>query len=676
VRVFFTLDYDGDADGLTFALINAAHNTTSSTGGDVAMGELLGYGGDSRKISFSANATVNPTDFLDVTGAGLSPPSPGLHPPKMALEFDTFTNNKTLNFCNGTTKLNGNRNDPFTGNQDAVQYVFWGFDSLTMPCRDYWLSGTHVVDHGSYDDNQHDSGELDQPWPAYTTSGAVRSTPAVADDGTIYVGSDDGHLYAINPDGSLKWKSVAIGQVKSSPAIGLDGVVYVGTDNNWVYAFEKDSASPLSHPVLYSFPTFGDVRSSPVIGAEGKVYVGSDDGHFYGLTPSLVKEWEFHAAGPISYGRPSVSPDGIIYISNRTETNLGNGFYIYALNPVQRNADPTGSAFPGTNEWQYPTGDGNQYLPGIDPTTGTIYSDASGNRIVAITPGGALDWEFYLGSDFDSMPVVGSDGTVYFGADDGNLYAINPEDRNNSETFPVSGREWTFSTGGAVDTTPAIAPDGTILVVSEDDTLYAVNPDGTEKWTFPIPVDGIEPTSSPTVGNDGIVYVGSSSDNKLYAINNFAEPRNFKDKVLTAVNDGTDTRVAGEIVTVSDEQDWLNGDNSATDPKGPWAVRLEVMRSLTPTASKYEYTLHAWIRQIDPAGTDPIFGTFYEDTRIEYAAPPHLAQTIELSSTEHSEFTRFLFGFTGATGSGTAQSAVIADFKLSFIRANDPIAGP
>jgi hypothetical protein len=146
--------------------------------------------------------------------------------------------------------------------------------------------------------------------------------------------------------------------------------------------------------------------------------------------------------------------------------------------------------------------------------------------------------------------------------------------------------------------------------------------------------------------------------------------------VITAVYDGSDDRVAGEIVIVDDEIDWLNGNKIGAEPKGPWAVRLEVMRSLTQNAdSKYEYTLDAWIRQCDSAACANIFGTFYEDTRIEYAATPHLAQTIELSDAEHTDFNRFLFGFTGATGAGTYQTALIGDFKLSFIRPNDPIAG-
>ena len=131
-------------------------------------------------------------------------------------------------------------------------------------------------------------------------------------------------------------------------------------------------------------------------------------------------------------------------------------------------------------------------------------------------------------------------------------------------------------------------------------------------------------------------------------------------------------KVAGEIVTVSDALDWLNGDIS----RGPWAVRLEVLRGQTQNANlNYEYDLRFWIRQCESVACDNILGTFFQDTRIEFAQTPDLAQTIELTPTEHSDFNRFLFGFTGATGTTTAQNAVIADFLLSFIRLNDPVAG-
>ena len=51
--------------------------------------------------------------------------------------------------------------------------------------------------------------------------------------------------------------------------------------------------------------------------------------------------------------------------------------------------------------------------------------------------------------------------------------------------------------------------------VDTANNLYAFNPDGTQKWVFP--TGGIV-TSSPALGADGTVYVGSH-DNNFYAIN-------------------------------------------------------------------------------------------------------------------------------------------------------------
>ena len=74
--------------------------------------------------------------------------------------------------------------------------------------------------------------------------------------------------------------------------------------------------------------------------------------------------------------------------------------------------------------------------------------------------------------------------------------------------------KWEFLTGGSVSSSPAIGPDGTIHVGSDDDSLYAINPDGTKKWEL---VTGVYMTSSVALGIDGTVYVGSW-DEKLYTI--------------------------------------------------------------------------------------------------------------------------------------------------------------
>jgi hypothetical protein len=74
--------------------------------------------------------------------------------------------------------------------------------------------------------------------------------------------------------------------------------------------------------------------------------------------------------------------------------------------------------------------------------------------------------------------------------------------------------KWTYETGNFIYSSPAIGMDGTIYVGSGDGNLHAINPDGTELWVYPT-LDWVD--SSPAVGADGTVYVGSW-DNSLYAI--------------------------------------------------------------------------------------------------------------------------------------------------------------
>ena len=67
----------------------------------------------------------------------------------------------------------------------------------------------------------------------------MRSSPAIGADSTIYVGFyHDNSLYAINPDGTLKWSYQTGGYVDSSPAIGTDGTIYVGSNDYYLYAIQ------------------------------------------------------------------------------------------------------------------------------------------------------------------------------------------------------------------------------------------------------------------------------------------------------------------------------------------------------------------------------------------------------------------------------------------------------
>ena len=65
----------------------------------------------------------------------------------------------------------------------------------------------------------------------FPTGGAVTAPPSVGSDGTIFVGSADANVRAVNPDGTQKWVFKTGGPVSSSPKLSPDGsLVIVGSD--------------------------------------------------------------------------------------------------------------------------------------------------------------------------------------------------------------------------------------------------------------------------------------------------------------------------------------------------------------------------------------------------------------------------------------------------------------
>ena len=77
----------------------------------------------------------------------------------------------------------------------------------------------------------------------------MSSSPAIGSDGTVYVGSMDNKLYAINgKTGAKLWDFETGGWVTSFPAIGSDGTVYVGSLDNKLYAIKTDSKGLAKSP--------------------------------------------------------------------------------------------------------------------------------------------------------------------------------------------------------------------------------------------------------------------------------------------------------------------------------------------------------------------------------------------------------------------------------------------
>jgi outer membrane protein assembly factor BamB len=82
------------------------------------------------------------------------------------------------------------------------------------------------------------------------------SAPAVGTDGTIYVGTWKGLLWALNPNGSRKWVFQAGNEIRSASAVGRDGTVYFGCRDRKLYAVRADGTR------RWAFLTSGWVDSS------------------------------------------------------------------------------------------------------------------------------------------------------------------------------------------------------------------------------------------------------------------------------------------------------------------------------------------------------------------------------------------------------------------------------
>ena len=99
----------------------------------------------------------------------------------------------------------------------------------------------------------------------FTTGGWVLTAPVVV-DGVVYVGSDDGNLYALGADtGEQLWSFTTDDAVRSVPSV-IEGTVYFGSNDGHIYAL--DAATGVE---LWRYETGSRVQYSPVVG-NGKVY--------------------------------------------------------------------------------------------------------------------------------------------------------------------------------------------------------------------------------------------------------------------------------------------------------------------------------------------------------------------------------------------------------------------
>ena len=297
-------------------------------------------------------------------------------------------------------------------------------------------------------------------------------SPAVGDDGTVYVGAGDG-LHAYDPGGQELWNFAAGANARCS--LGADGTIYAAV-NSILYALNTDGSQ------RWSAAYGGSPAGYPSIGPDGTIYVSASAGRLYAFAPDGSPLWDAAFSGLRS---TAVGADGTIF------TVVGS-----TLQALRTD---------GTQRWSYPLGGTAYGAPAID-RDGTIYIGSTSNNLYAIRPDGTLMWRYDTGSWVMSSASLTADGTVLAGSIDG-LTAI----------YPDGSLRWARTDMGGIEAAPAVGNDGTIYAGSWNGRLYALDGNGSEAWSY---LTGASIYASPAVGSDGTVLVRSDA---FYAIHSSSQ---------------------------------------------------------------------------------------------------------------------------------------------------------
>jgi len=226
----------------------------------------------------------------------------------------------------------------------------------------------------------------------------------IGEDGTIYFTTNH-YLYALNPDGSIKWKFFSESFMSGSPMIGAGDIIYIATGNHdkgCYYAINNEGK------IIWEYNTPEDLYSyGDAIGLDGTIYFAGSRGTLYALNPDGSLKWQTKGFnGFNNYGHTSIamSPNCLI-------------LYVMGLDSTLNAVDSqTGSVM-----WQYFQGYIFRYANHMVDCEGNVYFYVKEKKkylIVSLTSTGELRWIFNDDVLNDLNPTcdmhIDKDGNIYF----------------------------------------------------------------------------------------------------------------------------------------------------------------------------------------------------------------------------------------------------------------------
>jgi outer membrane protein assembly factor BamB len=270
--------------------------------------------------------------------------------------------------------------------------------------------------------------------------------PAVADDGTIFVGSDKKAFFAITPAGAQIYKLEVDGEADVSPLLTPDGRVVLAAGNT-VYEVRKGG------DVGERFRASKKVYSAPTWMPDGRVAFGAQDDKLYVLTKTFSLAFAVDLGADVDCS-PAALDDGSLVVGT-------DGGEVVRIDPS------------GTIAWRTKL---NGYVRGGVTITrsGDIVVGTFGPvpRVVRLSDKGAVLGAFEIhgtgARDFGiwGSPMEDDAGSLYFGTQDDRVLGLSASGE------PILS----FSTKGDVDAPITMLADGSLIVGSEDGTVTRLLP--------------------------------------------------------------------------------------------------------------------------------------------------------------------------------------------------------
>jgi outer membrane protein assembly factor BamB len=350
-------------------------------------------------------------------------------------------------------------------------------------------------------------GDVGSCTTALSTSpkGAFAAAPVInsmsGDAKRIYIGSADGTLYALGAENGTQISSFTFsiaGPISCAALVATrpnEGeVVFIGGSNGYLYGLTDSGVAQSGY---WPSGVGGIISGSLSIGSDGTVYAASLIGLFAGVCPNGIERFALLTTG--SLYSPAQGTDGTLYFG-------GDDHLLRAMQPD------------GKLKWSFSAAAPILAAPVFDADTNSVYVADRSGRVFKVETDGRPDENFAFGpvGPIFSSPAVAGDH-LYFGSDDGNVYAVNTTTGSTS----TEQADWTFHTEAGVFSSPAVATNAgspaIVVIGSDDGNVYFLEDDGpsvTLLATFSI---GAPIRSSPAIDSDGTVYVGAD-DGRVYAI--------------------------------------------------------------------------------------------------------------------------------------------------------------